>query len=220
MCSSDLESQGAPAQAPAPAAETFIDPSQSATVAMPELPPVGSGPRAVDITLSDDWSDPEEVTASVPVVNVAPPQSASTGTPLAGLKLDDLKLGDEPLEFDLDDLARALQDDTLAQPGPDRSKFATDLLATGLHVQPPPVHAGDDLSALDDDVSRSRNNDLDLPDLDAVTLSEVGTKLDLARAYLDMGDPDGARAILEEVLSEGSPSQKIEAQRLVETLPG
>ena len=38
--------------------------------------------------------------------------------------------------------------------------------------------------------------------------------------YLDMGDPDGARAILEEVLSEGSPSQKIEAQRLVETLPG
>ena len=174
----------------------------------------------LDIPLSDDWSDPEEVTASVPVVNVAPPQAASTGTPLAGLKLDDLKLGDEPLEFDLDDLARALQDDTLAQPGPDRSKFATDLLATGLHVQPPPVHAGDDLSALDDDVSRSRNNDLDLPDLDAVTLSEVGTKLDLARAYLDMGDPDGARAILEEVLSEGSPSQKIEAQRLVETLPG
>ena len=89
-----------------------------------------------------------------------------------------------------------------------------------LFRSPPPVHAGDDLSALEDDVSRSRNNDLDLPDLDAVTLSEVGTKLDLARAYLDMGDPDGARAILEEVLSEGSPSQKIEAQRLVETLPG
>jgi pilus assembly protein FimV len=73
---------------------------------------------------------------------------------------------------------------------------------------------------MDDDVSRSRTNDLDLPDLDPVTLSEVGTKLDLARAYLDMGDPDGARAILEEVMSEGSPSQKSEAQRLVETLPG
>ena len=31
-------------------------------------------------------------------------------------------------------------------------------------------------------------------ELDAVTLSEVGTKLDLARAYVDMGDPDGARS--------------------------
>jgi pilus assembly protein FimV len=62
--------------------------------------------------------------------------------------------------------------------------------------------------------------DLDLPDLEPVTLSEVGTKLDLARAYMDMGDPDGARSILDEVLSEGSASQKQEAQRLIETLPG
>ena len=51
-------------------------------------------------------------------------------------------------------------------------------------------------------------------------LSEVGTKLDLARAYVDMGDPDGARNILNEVLSEGSASQKQEAQRLLESLPG
>ena len=33
-------------------------------------------------------------------------------------------------------------------------------------------------------------------------MSEVGTKLDLARAYMDMGDPDGARNILEEVLTK------------------
>ncbi|MEZ5498921.1 MAG: FimV/HubP family polar landmark protein [Steroidobacteraceae bacterium] len=61
---------------------------------------------------------------------------------------------------------------------------------------------------------------LALPDLDPVTMSEVGTKLDLARAYMDMGDPDGARNILEEVLHEGSVSQKQEAQRLIESLPG
>ena len=35
-------------------------------------------------------------------------------------------------------------------------------------------------------------------------MSEVGTKLDLARAYMDMGDPEGARSILEEVVQEGS----------------
>jgi pilus assembly protein FimV len=51
------------------------------------------------------------------------------------------------------------------------------------------------------------------------TMSEVGTKLDLARAYIDMGDPEGARSILEEVLQEGSNTQKQEAQRLMSSLP-
>ena len=62
--------------------------------------------------------------------------------------------------------------------------------------------------------------DLALPDLEPVTMSEVGTKLDLARAYMDMGDPEGARNILEEVVAEGSVAQKQEAQRLIESLPG
>lgn len=52
-----------------------------------------------------------------------------------------------------------------------------------------------------------------------VTMSEVGTKLDLARAYMDMGDVEGARSILEEVLQEGSPQQRKEAERLVASLP-
>ncbi|HEY0766764.1 MAG TPA: FimV/HubP family polar landmark protein, partial [Steroidobacteraceae bacterium] len=67
---------------------------------------------------------------------------------------------------------------------------------------------------------RISSEDLALPDLEPVTMSEVGTKLDLARAYMDMGDPDGARNILEEVLAEGSAAQKQEAQRLMEALPG
>jgi pilus assembly protein FimV len=66
---------------------------------------------------------------------------------------------------------------------------------------------------------RLSSEDLALPDLEPVTMSEVGTKLDLARAYMDMGDPDGARNILEEVLAEGSAAQKQEAQRLMESLP-
>ena len=70
------------------------------------------------------------------------------------------------------------------------------------------------------DIPGSPTEELALPDLEPVTLSEVGTKLDLARAYVDMGDPDGARNILNEVLTEGSASQKQEAQRLLESLPG
>ena len=46
----------------------------------------------------------------------------------------------------------------------------------------------------------------------------VDTKLDLARAYLDMGDPEGARAMLEEVLHEGSQVQRDVAKRLLDDL--
>lgn len=44
---------------------------------------------------------------------------------------------------------------------------------------------------------------------------ETATKLDLARAYIDMGDGDGARSILEEVMTEGNEQQKQQAAELV-----
>jgi pilus assembly protein FimV len=50
------------------------------------------------------------------------------------------------------------------------------------------------------------------------TMTEVGTKLDLARAYVDMGDPEGARSILNEVLEEGDPAQQQEARKLLDEL--
>ncbi|MBC3366405.1 FimV family protein [Pseudomonas sp. SWRI154] len=48
--------------------------------------------------------------------------------------------------------------------------------------------------------------------------NEVATKLDLAQAYIDMGDSDGARDILGEVLSEGDATQKSEAQEMLSRL--
>lgn len=44
---------------------------------------------------------------------------------------------------------------------------------------------------------------------------EVGTKLDLARAYIDMGDQDSARSILNEVTAEGNEDQQREASDLI-----
>jgi len=46
----------------------------------------------------------------------------------------------------------------------------------------------------------------------------IGTRLDLARAYLDMGDPEGARSMLDEVLAEGNAVQKEEARKLLSEL--
>ena len=47
---------------------------------------------------------------------------------------------------------------------------------------------------------------------------EASTKLDLARAYIDMGDIDGAKDILLEVTKEGSEAQQSEAKDLLDSL--
>jgi len=70
--------------------------------------------------------------------------------------------------------------------------------------------AGVDLAADDDDFDA----ELDfLSDSD-----EVATKLDLARAYMDMGDKEGAKEILQEVVAEGDDQQKQDAEALVERM--
>ncbi len=57
-------------------------------------------------------------------------------------------------------------------------------------------------------------DDLMLPD----DVDEVSTKLDLARAFIDMGDTEGARGSLEEVKSEGNAEQKAEAEVLLDQI--
>jgi pilus assembly protein FimV len=47
---------------------------------------------------------------------------------------------------------------------------------------------------------------------------EVATKLDLAKAYQEMGDAVGAREILDEVLQEGDEQQREAAQSLIAQL--
>jgi pilus assembly protein FimV len=51
--------------------------------------------------------------------------------------------------------------------------------------------------------------------IDPALREEVNTKLDLAKAYLEMGDREGAREILQEVLNEGDDGQKSEAGKLM-----
>ena len=67
------------------------------------------------------------------------------------------------------------------------------------------------LGTLDDDLSFMDLDDHD----DDLKEAQVSTKLDLARAYFDMGDMEGARNTLEEVLMEGNDDQKKEAEELL-----
>jgi len=47
---------------------------------------------------------------------------------------------------------------------------------------------------------------------------EVATKLDLAKAYQGMGDKDGARELLNEVISQGDSAQQNEAKQMLAAL--
>ena len=58
--------------------------------------------------------------------------------------------------------------------------------------------------------------EFDLGDFEQIDESE--TKLDLALAYIDMGDPDGAKSILQEVVNEGDEHQKARAQEMLSDL--
>lgn len=78
-------------------------------------------------------------------------------------------------------------------------------------VAPPAASSAPVMPGITDEAGLGEDDDFDfLGETD-----ENATKLDLARAYIDMGDTEGARDILTEVLAEGSEQQKGEAQELL-----
>lgn len=88
-------------------------------------------------------------------------------------------------------------------------------------VSPPPVINLADISLDMDDVGKPEAV-ADEPPAAPVERSEqwheVTTKLDLARAYQEMGDAVGAREILDEVVQEGDEAQQREAQLIISQL--
>jgi pilus assembly protein FimV len=120
--------------------------------------------------------------------------------------------GSTDMDLDLDDLTAALK---VSEVGDTVNQLRDD--AT---VQQPRLRPGQ--SGEDDDTGATQSlspEDMSGELSEARTMTEVGTKLDLARAYVDMGDPSGAKSILEEVLDEGDEGQKQQAQQLIDSLP-
>jgi len=113
------------------------------------------------------------------------------------------------VDLDLDDLTAALAvsevGDTVEQPRDDAT------------VEQPRPSMGEETAEVPTMSLAPEDMSGDLHE--ARTMTEVGTKLDLARAYVDMGDPAGARSILEEVLDEGDEGQRQQAQQLLDSLP-
>ena len=66
--------------------------------------------------------------------------------------------------------------------------------------------------------SSSLDDEIDFGVSDLTDMDEFETKIDLAKAYIDMGDADAAKVIAEEVLEKGNPEQKQAAQALLDEL--
>lgn len=137
--------------------------------------------------------------------DVAAAAGVAAGAGLAATALSD---SDEDLVVEDDDLESDIAQDLEA----DLDSELDALLSSSDDIEL------EELTAEEEDVSE----DEDFDELAGLNLlegaDEVETKLDLARAYLDMEDLDGAKDILEEIVSEGSEKQKTEAEALIQSI--
>ncbi len=164
---------------------------------------------------SDDSSDDE---APLPSTDDA------VDTPDDGLELEDFTLEGMELENidDLDaidledmDLDNLTADDFDIEPaGSDSSTEIDELTSNTLSSeQIDSDNSADELFAEISEISLEPFADLD--DIDV--LDAVDVKLDLAKTYVEMGDPEGAREILQELIEESGEEDAAKAKALLET---
>ncbi|NMZ12457.1 FimV family protein [Pseudomonas proteolytica] len=134
-----------------------------------------------------------------------PPVEPPTLTPAALEDFDlpedfDLSLADEPAASAKPDAFASELDDVNAE----LERLSQSLESPSIE----PSFTAEDAAKGDDE-----------PEFDFLSgTDEVATKLDLAQAYIDMGDEGGARDILAEVLTEGDEKQRDEAKEMLSNL--
>ncbi|MBJ2270162.1 FimV family protein [Pseudomonas sp. MF6772] len=134
-----------------------------------------------------------------------PPVEPPTLTPAALDDFDlpedfDLSLADEPASSSKPDAFASELDDVNAE----LERLSQSLESPSIE----PSFTAEDAAKGDDE-----------PEFDFLSgTDEVATKLDLAQAYIDMGDEGGARDILAEVLTEGDDGQRSEAKEMLSRL--
>lgn len=125
-------------------------------------------------------------------------EAASAGAEVESIELAAPPVEESPLDFDF-----SLDQEETSAPAVSKGVAAPDL----------------DLSGISLDISEPGSAKVAPTELpDDFGSQEVSTKLDLARAYIDMGDVEGARDILQEVLKEGAAEQQEEARKLLAEL--
>jgi len=118
----------------------------------------------------------------------------------------------EPLVEDISfDFALDNESDTPA--AVDTKELSDELASNDFDFSAISLDLGDDAQVLTENADD--NLTLSTPASGASENQDVDIKLDLVAAYIDMDDKEGARELLEEVLKEGGPQQKLRAEQLL-----
>ena len=121
---------------------------------------------------------------------------------------------DDDMEFDVQLTESTILGNPGGGAGFDLSGISLDLGTNAAPASATPAAAEPDLAeALNEEALSDEGGAVSDPRRD-----EVNTKLDLAKAYEEMGDLEGARELLGEVVSEGAPDQVAEAQTMLTRL--
>ncbi|MCK9189347.1 FimV/HubP family polar landmark protein [Acidithiobacillus sp.] len=112
---------------------------------------------------------------------------------------------------DIDEQFRLMEETREESPAALEAPVAAPLVGLAQHDEPStPALPASSSAAAESPASEEASISMDVADWDA-----VGTKLDLAKAYVEMGDSESARDLLEEVTREGSSVQQEEARQLL-----
>ena len=151
------------------------------------------------------------------VTSTHPPMSAVTGQEETALpNLDDLVFDVTSTQPPMPAVAKPAE----AAEADGAMEFTLDFPAKDVAKEPAPEAQPADVGLAGislnlDDVAEPGES---APEAKGEPWHEVATKLDLAKAYQEMGDATGAREILEEVLREGDEGQREAAQTLLDQL--
>ncbi|MGH8311746.1 MAG: FimV/HubP family polar landmark protein [Gammaproteobacteria bacterium] len=182
-------------------------------VEMPEAPPEAKpaeDKHVVDFELPDIEPIPLKAKAAPKPAETKPAASAAKSKAKPGTTAMTADFGTESqVEFDkaLKELSDFVSTNVPHQDQGTRSGAALSLAADADVDAPGPMSGTGTVAGTTSHVGE-----------ETTSLNEIGTKLDLARAYIDMGDSEGAKNILNEVLEEGDSQQKREAQKLMQQL--
>lgn len=182
-----------------------------------EIPPVAEEPDAAPAT--------EALEFDLDAFELPPVEAAEPGAPAAAASEKADAIDFDLSGFDLNPLAAAATPAPAAAPRHEDASGRVEFDLSGFDLAPPanpaPAPAAAPASS-DFGSGEVRLDDFDFGPVteDTVTISgdESGTKLDLARAYIEMGDADMARGLLREVLEQGSEAQRSDAQALLRRL--
>ncbi len=114
---------------------------------------------------------------------------------------------------DIDEQFRLMEETREESPAALEAPVAAPLFGLTRHDEPStPALPASPSAAAESPAAGEPSVSMDVADWDA-----VGTKLDLAKAYVEMGDSESARDLLEEVTREGSSAQQEEARQLLKS---